>query len=267
MGDGRSVIVMSNRNGILCGRRDEKIGSIRMGGSSPSKHAIFLYYSRIAERLNDAKWKNFFEIMSRGNFWKGLKFDGTQLISKKKNTIKTHLVMVSGDMDIDNDFDEDLQHYNECKEFIKINSSHSALKETEESLALVVNTDPIKSGFENSISKQAMYINEFAMRMSRTFSLSDRIKECIVSSIFAKLSNKSLIPKTSFIFNEMGFIDRIKGLQIDVSGYEFDDSVSAPQVKKQTSEPSEGNVDQKRYTFKCSKNLTICMKKTPQWHQ
>lgn len=261
-----TVIVMSRRNGILCHKQNDKVGNLRMGGSSPSKYMIFLYYSRIAELIGDEKWKHFFEIMSRGSFWKGLKFDGTQLISKKKNVTKTFLVLVSGDMNIDTDLENDLPYYEECKDFIKANSSHFALKEDAKATLNAQNCEPIKSGFENSVSKQAMYINEFAMRKAREFLLSENDRLCMVSSIFSKLSNKSLVPKTSFKFGSSGFIDSIEGLHIDNTGYYFDENIGPPQSKRSTNDSSSDAIVSKKIVFKCSKNLALCMRKTPSYH-
>lgn len=262
-----TVIVMSRRSGILCHKQNDKVGNLRMGGSSPSKFMVFLYYSKIAERLGDDKWKHFFEIMSRGSFWKGLKFDGTQLISKKKAVTKTFLVLVSGDMDIDTDLENDIQYYEECKDFIKTNSSHFALKEDEKATLNAQNCEPIKSGFENSVGKQSMYINEFAMRKAREFSLSENDRICMVSSIFSKLSNKSLMPKTSFIFGSSGFIESIEGLTINGNGYHFDDNIGPPQPKRTKNDNATESTVVKKCVFKCSKNLALCMRKTPIWHQ
>jgi len=254
---------MSKQNKILCQRQTDKVGNIRVGGSTPTRYEIFGYYSKIAEHIGDTNWINFFDVMSKGSFWRGIKFDGTQLITKKKNVIKTHLVMVSGEMNIKTDLENDLQYYNECKEFIKANSSHFALKESESIRMTAETIEPIKSGFENSLSKQSMYINEFAIRKVREFQLEESYISCIVSSIFSKLSNKSITPK-SFVFSEDGTISSINGFEINATGYQFDESVTYPIQKKAKKESSADLV--KKFSFKCSKNLTLCVKNTPKIH-
>lgn len=258
-----TVIVMSKQNKILCQRQSDKVGNIRVGGSTPTRYEIFGYYSKIAEHIGDVNWINFFDVMSKGSFWRGIKFDGSQLITKKKNVIKTHLVMVSGEMNIETDLENDLVHYNECKEFIKNNSSHFALKESESVRMTAETIEPVKSGFENSLTKQSIYINEFAIRKVREFGLDESYVTCIVSSIFAKLSNKSITPK-SFTFSEEGTISGISGFEIDSTGYRFDENIASP-VQKRSKRDSE-NFIEKRPSFRCSKNLSMCVKNTPKNH-
>lgn len=195
--------------------------------------------------------------MSKGSFWKGLKFDGTQLVSKQKNTTKTHLVMVSGEMNIETDFEADIEYYMECKKFIMLNTSHFAKRENEdEELNKIACSQPTKTGVESSISKQIMYIEEFAASQCEKYSLSNKIKTCLVSSIFVKLSNKALTPK-SLIFGNEGVIFRIEGLIINNTGYHFDNSIIDPPMKKEK-KPAE--VKEKKVAFKCSKNLGNCLK-------
>lgn len=252
-----TVVVTSKKSGILGQRTSDKTGNMRNGGSSPVKILVFVYYSKIAEILEDNTWKDFFHIMSKGSFWKGLKFDGTQLVSKQKNTTKTHLVMVSGEMNIETDFEADVEYYTECKKFIMLNTSHFAKRENEdEILSKILIAQPTKTGVESSISKQIMYIEEFATSQCEANSLSNKIKTCLVSSIFVKLSNKALTPK-SLIFGETGVIFRIEGLVIDSTGYYFDDSIIDPPIKK---EKKQAEVKEKKLAFKCSKNLGNCLK-------
>lgn len=257
-----TVIITSRKSGVLCNKQNDKVGNIRMGGSSPSKHECFLYYSKIADLLSDDNWKHFFEVMAKGSFWKGLKFDGKQLIAKKKNTVKTYLITITGTMDIEEDIEEDYFYYNECKEFIKANSSH--FTQTESKTSNDADNEVIKTGFQNSVSKQTVFIEEFSARKCYENGLNENYKECLVSSIISKISDKTLVPKSSFIFGTNGVIESINGLYVDSSGYSFDTNLKK---SKSAKDNDEEDTVSKKIQFKCSKNLAKCLKKTPLCHR
>jgi hypothetical protein len=252
-----SVIVMSNTNPLNRQSVGGKAGNPRTGGSSPIKHLIFQYYSLIAQKLNDNRWRQFFETMSRGNFWKGLKFDGVQLIAKKKTTTKTYHVVVSGEMNIQTDFEVDLEFYEGCKEFIRANSSHFVSRESDVDVEALESEAHVENGFGSSITKQGMYIDEFANRIVRENGLPVSIVNNLSSSIFSKMSTKALTPQKDFEFSSGGFIVSIRGLTVDSLGYSFDETVQAGVLKKAKTD----NDEEKCRAFKCATGLNTCMKK------
>lgn len=253
-----TVVVTSKRTGVLCQKHRSKTSNARNGGSSPIKIPEFEYFSKIAKHLNETRWASFFEVMAKGSFWRGIKYVDSQILAKKKNTVKTHLVVVSGNMNIETDLEKDLQAYNDCKTFITENSSHLIQSEDEQNIEHEISHTPQKTGFESSVSKQVMFVETFSSLNCKKFNLNETIKQCLVSSIFAKLSNKALVPK-SFVFGTDGFIQSINGLVINEAGYFFDDSVVSPEIKKKTKTSDSSQKQLKKQPFKCSKNLASCL--------
>lgn len=255
-----SVVVLGVNKNIIS-KRVERVGNVRIGGSSPPKHSIFLYYSKIAELCDEMEWKDFFEVMSKGSFWKGLKFDGTNLICKVKTQNKFFEMTCYNDMNIESDIEFDYPRYQECKKFITDNSSHFSKKE-EISIPVGLTSNVIETAgvLEANVSKQRMYVGEFARRKCREFHLPDCTREALVSSIFLKLSNKSITTKM-FKVNSDGTIEGIDSLTIDISGYKFT-SLSTPvtRIKKKADETTEV-IDSKLISFKCSRNLSISKRK------
>lgn len=254
-----SVVVMGVNKNIIS-KRVERVGNVRVGGSSPSKHSIFLYYSQIAELCGEMEWKEFFEVMSKGSYWKGLKFDGTNLTCKVKSRTEFFEMSYHDSMNIETDIEYDYPRYEECKKFITNFSSHFSKKETRDLSVVVEDVAETAGVLESSVPKQRMYISEFARRKCREFHLPDCTRESLVSSIFMMLSNKTITPK-SFKVNSDGTIESINSLTIGISGYTFSPPTpTTTRSRKKTDETTE-SIDTKLVSFKCSRTLSISKRK------
>ena len=255
-----SVIVMNSGGHIISSRNDKNKG-VKSTASSPLKFSIFLYYSKISNYYGELDWKEFFERMSKGNFLKGIKFDGTRISCKVMQQTVYFEVLCSGNMNLETDLETDTYYYNECKNFILTNSVHFSKKEeivNREMVALppfLMNPEDLPAGtFETSISKQRIFITEFANRKCKQFGLPKSTVEYLISSIFMNLSDKSITTK-NFKVNVYGIIQSIDYLTIDSSGYRFN---LPPPKKTKTREVSEDlttEVAAKITPFKCSKYL------------
>jgi len=159
----------------------------------------------------------------------------------------------------------DYPNYCECKEFISTYSSHCSKKEDiiKHNVEEINNENLDDNETEKlniSVFKQGMYIEEFAIRKCREFNLSDEVKKNLISSIFSKLSNKTLLTK-SIIISKYGTINYIVGLNINENGYYFDEN-SNNRYQAVMCEIGEcKNVPQKMISFKCSKKLTVSLKR------
>lgn len=206
------------------------IRGIRRENTSPIKHQIFSYYSNIAEFLGETKWVKFFDSLSRGNFYKNLKFDGVSLICKIKSSkfIKYDLIC-SQTMNIQTDLNTDIHSYNGCKNFIESNTtffienddvSDTLQNENEKQPVSITPQFELSSGLSVSINNQLIFIGEFTVRKCREFGLSEGVRRSLYSSIIAMLSSKDLISK-SFSTYRNGQIESVEGLFIDHNGFNF----------------------------------------------
>lgn len=260
-----------------------RIGNIRLGNSSPAKHSIFYYFYKIAEYLGETTWMGFFDIMSKGSFFKEFKYDGRILTCKQKNKSHTIELYTVGNMDLRTDLEQDMPMYQQCKEFISKYSSYFSNTESEsdfvgynkqtqlelsssnqhlDHMGNVILTNDF--GKRTGIAKQKPYIKNFTRRICEENDLTDRHAECLFSSIFVHLSLK-IITHKSFNMNPDGTIHSIDGLEVDQNGYRFVHSNSPVHKSRKREEDisTECEEVQKVKALRCSRNLTIFFKKYP----
>jgi len=202
--------------------------------TSPVKHEVFDFYSKIAMKLGDEQSKNFFQSLSRGNTQKDLKFNGRILTVKKGSVSKVFEVRIPENMDINNLNEQDVNDFKNCKEFVKTNcrffeddeevniSSESAnqpVEEEEEDEVLLEN------GFKLGIVNQTTSIRKFCRRECNKYGLSLETCECLISTINALFSSKYFVSKSVMQNSTDKEIDHIKGLTINSAGFFIDNDV------------------------------------------
>lgn len=192
----------------------------------PVKHKVFKYYSSIARFLGEQKWVDMFDILSKGQFNKNIKFDGKFLIHKSKNGKEERFqVFCNSSMNVDKDLNYDIDGYNACKNFIECNTLYFLNNEQ------LVNKPPpgidfyeivpeneTTSGITQSINIRIILIREFVKRKCKEFCIESYFEEC-VSSILYHLSSKDISTKNFHLIN--GYIDYIDGLVFCNCGYSF----------------------------------------------
>lgn len=213
------------------GNNQSAIRGAKNTDTSPLKHQIFYYYSKIAEYLQESKWVSFFDCLSKGSSYKNLKFDGTSLICKLKGSkVIKYDIVVSQTMNIVHDLQFDIVGYRECQKFIESNTvffiENDTRKEYLQSEHLqeqIISLHPqieISGALSSSLNSQMAFIGEFTCRRCRELGLSEVIRKALFSSIFVKLSCKELTSK-SFNILPNGTIDSIDGVIIDKNGFYF----------------------------------------------
>lgn len=246
MMDNSSVIIITNN------KNTGKASNIRIGDSSPSKYPVFYFFSKIASFKNEPEWKEFFEIMSKGKFFKEFKFDNNFLIYKQKNKKKNISIelICEGNINSSTFLDSNLMLYERCKEFIKINSTYF-IKNSSQTVEPEQNIEKKEKNLSlgMSVPKQIYKIKEYVSRSAKKFYLTERDQESLVSLIFENTLSKRLTSKSFHMLDE-NHIDYIDHLVFVPGGFSF---VGLPpeKIKKTKVLPEEPE----KIAFKCSKYL------------
>lgn len=202
--------------------------------SSPIKHEIFDFYSKIADMLSDDKWIEIFKTLSRGEGYKNVKFNGSLLIIKKKGKTKTLEINSSSNMQIKDVTDSEIESYNKCKKFLK--NILSEFKEENEQVEFSIkreqiteddeeDEDDIVNKFILGAKNQTTFISDFAVRMRVKHKFSTDECSKLISTISFLFVQKRLTPKSIFLNEKKGKIVRIKGIIFYEGGYKFDKSL------------------------------------------
>lgn len=205
------------------------IRGARNVSSSPLKHVVFLYYSKIAEYLGEEKWIKFFDVLSKGSSYKNLKFDGTSLTCKIKGAkVIKYDLRYTQTMNIATDLNFDIYGYRECQQFIEENTiffvesdtkkDYITSEQNQEQLISLYPQFETNGALSSSLNSQIIFIGEYTCRKCREFKLSESVREALFSSIFAMLSCKDLTSKSFNIFSN-GTIDSIDGVIIGDFGF------------------------------------------------
>lgn len=250
--DNGSVIVITNN------KNTGKSSNVRIGDSSPSKYPIFCFFAKIASSRNETEWKDFFDIMSKGKFFKEFKFDNNFLIYKTKNKKKMASIELAfeGNLNTGTFTEHNINLYNDCRNFIMAHSTYFIQNNTDgiNSSDKQNNTDVNVAEKQNislgmSVPKQSYKIKEYVSRYGKLFNLTKRDQEHLVSLIFEHFSSKRLTSKSFHMLNE-NMIDHIDHLVFTRGGYYFE-NLPPVKIRKATTKEDEPT----KIVLKCSKHL------------
>lgn len=196
-------------------------------GASPVKYEIFDFYAKIAESLGQEEWKIFFQNLSRGNNNQGIKFNGRIVSIGKGNSIHTYDVVIPEVMEMDELKKEDVENFEQCKNFFS--KYHFAKDENNAENSNVIVNEPFKDeGLENKfklgILNQTTYIERFARQQCRKMNLDENICESLISTINSLFASKQLTSKSIMQNKSDGEINYIKGITINRAGFFIDPS-------------------------------------------
>lgn len=189
-------------------------------GASPVKYEVFDFYAKIAASIGETDWHSFFQILSRGNSQKGMKFNGRTLSIKSGNSIKVYEVCIPEIMEIDEATKEDFNNFYECQNFIKENTAFFSTEESKQpSQELNETYEGVENKFKLGIVNQTTHIEKFARRKCKEFNLDINTRESLISTINALFASKHLTSKSVMQNLSDGEINTINGIEIDNSGF------------------------------------------------
>lgn len=195
-------------------------------GASPVKYEIFDFYAKIASSIGEREWQSFFQILSRGNTQKGIKFNGRTLSIKTGNAVKVYDVVIPEIMELDEATKTDFDNFYECQQFIKNNTTYFSTSEeerVEQTQQIIESVDEgVENKFKLGIVNQTTHIEKFARKKCREFSLDRNTCDCMISTINALFASKHLTSKSVMQNISDGEINMIYGIIIDSSGFRID---------------------------------------------
>lgn len=255
-GDSSIVIISSKNDSMVCSVNG-KASKIRNNNTSPVKYTIFLIFSQYATHKNEQYWSDLFMNAAKGSFPKGYKFnDGENLSIKVGNSIHKFNVLYPDINYIDH-------FYEGCKAFITQFTGITG--NIEEDVVFIPLTEKRKdlSTWSGTIpaSNQVYLVNIFVNEMAVLHNLSDEKRDELRENLVAKIFIGDLT--SDEISRENYKISSIRGLTFDGLGNFFISTTPACLIskpKKTTTTTCEEKTDE-RYVFKCSKGLSVVLKR------